>query len=78
MRILDWFWRLMGYRKVWLEDFDGELNQRLAKPIQITNIRGAMIANRYAWFYPVMVVLLPDGTVKGRSYVVKWHEDANE
>ena len=73
MRFIDWFWKWMGYRKVWLEDFDGELNQRWAKPIRLKGIGEVMIAYRNDWS---PLSLYPDGVVRGKNYVVKWHEEA--
>ena len=75
MKIFDWLWRLLGYRKVWLEDFDGELNQRWAKPARLRDMGEVLLADRWGWLMPSRVILLPDGSVKGKAYVKKWHEE---
>ena len=73
MKIFDWLWRLLGHRKVWLEDFDGELNQRWATPIRLRGRGEVLRANRMGWSTPVL--LLPDGTVTGKAYVKRWWEE---
>lgn len=72
MKMFDWLWRLLGYRKVWLEDFDGELNHRWAKPIRLRGLGEVLLANRLSWFLPRMVILLPNGTVEGKGFVKRW------
>ena len=73
MRFIDWFWKWMGYRKVWLEDFDGELNQRWATPTRLRGRGEVLLAKRMVWGSDVL--LLPDGTVKGKTYVKRWWEE---
>lgn len=78
MRLWDRFWRKMGYRKIWLQDFDGELNCRWAYPIHLKNVGIVLKCNRYDFTWKRMVTCLPDGTVMGLSYVRRWYEEIEE
>jgi hypothetical protein len=78
MNLWNWFWRKMGYRKVWLQDFDGELNCRWATPLNLKGVGQILVCNRYDIVFRCIVHCLPDGSVKGRSYVKRWYEEVEE
>jgi len=60
---------LMGWKIVWLKDFDGHLYRRLARPT-----RKGLIAKRFGLGI-ANVLLLPDGKLIGPSYVESWWEE---
>ena len=63
--MFDWIAKLLGREVVWLQDFDGEVNKRWAKPTPFGLVCWRM--------YPVSkALLLPNGEVKGPSYVASW------
>lgn len=72
--MLDRLWRWLGYRKIWLVDFDGELNQRWAKPIKLAGYGEVLLAYRM-WEIDRKVICLPGGKTIGRGYVTNWFEE---
>lgn len=64
---------LLGWRVVWLRDYDGEVVCRLAKPTPY-----GMMAYRMSRLFGISpVILLPGGKVTGASYVHEWRPDPN-
>ena len=64
--MLDWIAPLIGREVVYLLDFDGQVTKRWAKrtPFGLTCCRRS--------FGIAPLLLLNDGQVKGRCYVVRW------
>lgn len=59
---------ILGWKVVYLLDFDGEVVCRLARPTPF----GASAWRMSRTFRVAHVRLLPDGTVQGASYVREW------
>lgn len=62
--------RVLGWKVVWLKDFDGELVCRLARPTPF-GLR-AWRMSRVLRISPV--TLLDGGVVRGACYVSEWRE----
>jgi hypothetical protein len=59
---------VLGWKVVYLMDHDGHVCQRLAEPTPF-----GLVAWRMSRLFRIArVLLLPDGTVTGRSYVTRW------
>jgi hypothetical protein len=59
---------LLGWQVVWLQDHDGAIHQRLARPTPY-----GLLAYRMSRVFRIApILLLPDGVTKGRCYVVSW------
>jgi hypothetical protein len=61
--------KLMGWKVVWLIDYDGETNLRFAKPTAL-----GWRVKRLA-FNIRTVILLPEGELKNGSWVKCWIEE---
>lgn len=62
-----WIASLFGRRVVWLRDFDGELSKHWAKVTPF-----GLSCRRYLVLAETHCLLLPDGSVRGPSFVDEW------
>jgi len=60
----------LGWKVVYLLDFDGEVTKRLARPTPF----GATAWRMSRSMHVGQVLLLPDGSVRGSRYVTEWAE----
>lgn len=67
--MIDFLAPMFGRRVVYLQDFDGEVSKRWAKPTPF-----GLVCNRIGLFggRDTECLLLADGTVKGPSWVDRW------
>lgn len=63
--MFDWLAPLFGRKVVYLLDFDGEVTKRWARETPFGLVCWRMWSVKH-------VLLLPDGSVKGASYVKRW------
>lgn len=73
MRLWDWFWRQLGYKKIWLFDFDGDITIVWGTPVNLNGVK-AYRAHRFPFLYSP-ILCFPDGSVAGEKYVKSWQEE---